>query len=97
MAEALYGWVEQTVRGDLRRELAFVVAFRDVREGIVDIVAIVERPDRKANRNRSPWHGEERVAGGLRGGVEEGRGWLAAVCGVARRGEVVEDVSFAEA
>lgn len=46
MAEALYGWVEQTVRGDLRRELEFVVAFRDVRE---DIVAIVELPDRKAN------------------------------------------------
>lgn len=47
--------------------------------------------------NRSPWHGGQRVAGGLRGGVEEGRDRLAAVCGVARRGEVVEDVSVAEA
>ncbi|MFZ4737902.1 MAG: Fic family protein [Bradymonadia bacterium] len=46
MAEALYGWVQETVRTDLRRELEFVVAFRDLRR---DIVSIVDLPDRKAN------------------------------------------------
>ena len=46
MAEALYAWVQETVRTELRRELEFVVAFRDLRK---EIESIVELPDRKAN------------------------------------------------
>ncbi len=46
MAGALYGWVEETVREEFRRELEFVVTFRDLRR---EIEAIVELPDRKAN------------------------------------------------
>jgi hypothetical protein len=46
MAEALYGWVEETVRNELRRELQFVVAFRETRR---ELERIVEMPDRQAN------------------------------------------------
>lgn len=46
MAEALYGWVQETVREEFRRELEFVVTFRDLRR---ELEEIVELPDRKAN------------------------------------------------
>jgi hypothetical protein len=46
MAEALYGWVEQTVRNELRRELQLTVAFRELRQ---EIGSIVDLPDRQAN------------------------------------------------
>jgi hypothetical protein len=46
MAEALYGWVEQTVRTEFRRELQFVVAFRETRQ---EMERIVEMPDKAAN------------------------------------------------
>ncbi len=46
MAEALYRWVEETVRKEFRHELEVVVAMRDVREGLR---RIVDLPDRQAN------------------------------------------------
>ena len=46
MAEALYGWVEQTVRDELRRELEFIAGFRKIRQ---EVDAIVELPDKQAN------------------------------------------------
>jgi hypothetical protein len=46
LAEALYGWVEETVRNELHRELEFIVAFREIRQ---EIDSIVELPDRQAN------------------------------------------------
>ena len=46
MAEALYGWVERTVRDEFRRELEFIIGFREIRS---DMDAIVEMPDAKAN------------------------------------------------
>jgi hypothetical protein len=46
MAEALYAWVEQTVRNELRRELELIVAFRELRQ---EIGSIVDLPDRQAN------------------------------------------------
>lgn len=46
MAEALYAWVELTVRNELRRELELIVAFRELRQ---EIGSIVDLPDRQAN------------------------------------------------
>jgi hypothetical protein len=46
MAEALYRWVQETVRDEFRGELEFVVRFRDARRAIE---SIVELPDRLAN------------------------------------------------
>jgi hypothetical protein len=46
MAEALYGWVEQTVREEFRRELEFIAEFRRIRQEIDSIVAL---PDKQAN------------------------------------------------
>jgi len=46
MAEALYGWVEETVRDELRRELEFIVGFRKIRQRIDSIVAL---PDKQAD------------------------------------------------
>lgn len=46
MAEALYRWVEQTVREEFRRELEFVVGFRRIRQ---QLGSIVELPDKQAN------------------------------------------------
>jgi hypothetical protein len=46
MAEALYDWVEQTVRDEFRRELAFIAGFRKIRQEIDTIVAL---PDNQAN------------------------------------------------
>lgn len=46
MAEILYEWVEQTVRKEFRRELQFVVAFRETRQ---ELERIVEMPDKQAN------------------------------------------------
>ncbi len=46
MAESLYGWVRETVREELRRELEFVVGFRTIRR---EIESIVDMPDRLVN------------------------------------------------
>jgi hypothetical protein len=46
MAEALYGWVERTIEKEFRRELEFVLRFREARRAIENIV---ELPDRTAN------------------------------------------------
>jgi len=46
MAEALYGWVEQTVRDEFRRELEFIAGFRKIRQ---EVDAIVALPDKQAN------------------------------------------------
>lgn len=46
MAEALYEWVRQTVRDEFRRELEFVVGFREIRR---ELESIVGMPDRQAN------------------------------------------------
>lgn len=46
MAEALYDWVEQTVRGELRRELEFITGFRRIRQEVDQIVGL---PDKLAN------------------------------------------------
>jgi hypothetical protein len=46
MAEMLYEWVEETVRKEFRRELQFVVAFRETRQ---ELERIVEMPDKQAN------------------------------------------------
>lgn len=46
MAEALYGWVEQTVREEFRRELEFIAGFRKMRQ---EIDAVVALPDKQAN------------------------------------------------
>lgn len=46
MAEALYGWVEHTVREEFRRELEFITEFREIRQ---EIEAIVALPDKLAN------------------------------------------------
>jgi hypothetical protein len=46
MAEALYGWVEQTVRDEFRRELEFIAVFRKIRQEIDSVVAL---PDKQAN------------------------------------------------
>lgn len=46
MAEALYGWVEQTVRDEFRRELEFIAGFRTIRQ---EIDAVVALPDKQAN------------------------------------------------
>ena len=46
MAEALYGWVEQTVRVEFRQELEFIAGFRKIRQEIDSIVAL---PDKQAN------------------------------------------------
>jgi hypothetical protein len=46
MAEALYRWVQETVRHEFRGELEFVVRFRETRRAIE---SIVELPDRLAN------------------------------------------------
>jgi hypothetical protein len=46
MAEALYGWVAETVRKEFRHELALVVALREARRALDQIV---ELPDRLAN------------------------------------------------
>jgi ribosomal protein S21 len=46
MAEAVYGWVERTIEKEFRRELEFVLRFREARRAIENIV---ELPDRAAN------------------------------------------------
>jgi hypothetical protein len=46
MAEALYGWVEKTVREEFRRELAFIAGFRKIKQ---EIDAVVALPDKQAN------------------------------------------------
>jgi len=46
MAEALYGWVEQTVKEEFRRELEFIAGFRRIRQ---EVDAIVALPDKQAN------------------------------------------------
>lgn len=46
MAEALYGWVEQTVREEFRRELEFITGFREMRQSLDSVVAL---PDKQAN------------------------------------------------
>ena len=46
MAEALYGWVEHTVREEFRRELEFITEFREIRQELDSIVAL---PDKQAN------------------------------------------------
>jgi len=46
MAEALYGWVEQTVRDEFRQELEFIAGFRKIRQEVDEIVAL---PDKQAN------------------------------------------------
>jgi hypothetical protein len=46
MAEALYGWLERTIRDEFRRELGIVVAFREARE---ELARVVDLPDRLAN------------------------------------------------
>ncbi|MCI0571646.1 MAG: Fic family protein [Myxococcaceae bacterium] len=46
MAEALYGWVEHTLRTELRRELEFVVRFREARE---EMERVVDLPGRELN------------------------------------------------
>jgi hypothetical protein len=46
MAEALYRWVQETVRHEFRGELEFVVRLRETRRAIE---SIVELPDRLAN------------------------------------------------
>lgn len=46
MAEALYDWVAETIRTEFRHELQFVVAFREARKAIEQIV---EMPDKLAN------------------------------------------------
>lgn len=46
MAEALYSWVEQTVRDEFRRELEFIAGFRRIRQ---ELDAIVALPDKQAN------------------------------------------------
>jgi hypothetical protein len=44
-AEALYGWVECTIEDEVPREVAFLLAYREARRGIAEIV---ELPDRVA-------------------------------------------------
>jgi hypothetical protein len=46
MAEALYGWLERTIRDEFPRELGIVVALREARE---EIERIVDLPDRLAS------------------------------------------------
>lgn len=46
MAEALYGWVEQTVRDEFRREVELIAGFREIRQAIETIVAL---PDKQTN------------------------------------------------
>jgi hypothetical protein len=46
MAEALYGWVEQTVREEFRRELEFIAGFRKIRQEVDQVVSM---PDKQAN------------------------------------------------
>ena len=44
-AEALYGWVSAAVEEDVPKELTFILAYRDARQRVADIV---ELPDQKA-------------------------------------------------
>jgi hypothetical protein len=46
MAEALYGWVQDTIQTEFRNELEFIVRFRQVRQ---EMEQVVELPDRLAH------------------------------------------------
>ncbi len=46
LAEALYGWVQETIRADFRQELTFIVTFRELRKSLTQIV---DMPDMKAD------------------------------------------------
>ena len=43
MAEALYGWLAETIEKELPKEMAFVALYRDVRRRLVEVVDLPDR------------------------------------------------------